>query len=103
MPRHQRRMLSTANAAWAKRRIGKPNRSEEHTSELQSLRHLVCRLLLEKKKNKTHPIVTTLVVGALPPRESMIMLYPQAEAHTYRLHSPKHTHRGNPHDTHNDK
>src|SRR5436853_5053860 len=26
------------------------NRSEEHTSELQSLRHLVCRLLLEKKK-----------------------------------------------------
>src|SRR5437899_4513723 len=31
-------------------------RSEEHTSELQSLRHLVCRLLLEKKKkkNKNH-------------------------------------------------
>src|SRR5437899_9289628 len=27
-----------------------PIRSEEHTSELQSLRHLVCRLLLEKKK-----------------------------------------------------
>src|SRR5437899_6298048 len=26
-------------------------RSEEHTSELQSLRHLVCRLLLEKKKS----------------------------------------------------
>src|SRR5258705_8493580 len=31
-------------------------RSEEHTSELQSLRHLVCRLLLEKKK-KSHHIV----------------------------------------------
>src|SRR5437899_8467144 len=29
-------------------------RSEEHTSELQSLRHLVCRLLLEKKKR--HPV-----------------------------------------------
>src|SRR5437899_6248273 len=28
-------------------------RSEEHTSELQSLRHLVCRLLLEKKKSKS--------------------------------------------------
>ena len=27
-------------------------RSEEHTSELQSLTNLVCRLLLEKKKNK---------------------------------------------------
>src|SRR5205814_7182952 len=35
-------------------RCGPPHvgRSEEHTSELQSLRHLVCRLLLEKKKNK---------------------------------------------------
>src|SRR5262245_62949576 len=30
------------------------SRSEEHTSELQSLRHLVCRLLLEKKKNRQH-------------------------------------------------
>src|SRR5262245_53701152 len=30
-------------------RAGLPFRSEEHTSELQSLRHLVCRLLLEKK------------------------------------------------------
>src|SRR5205814_8184498 len=29
---------------------GPAARSEEHTSELQSLRHLVCRLLLEKKK-----------------------------------------------------
>src|SRR5437016_6850700 len=30
------------------------NRSEEHTSELQSLTNLVCRLLLEKKKKKKH-------------------------------------------------
>src|SRR5437899_1220563 len=29
-------------------RRGKPSRSEEHTSELQSLRHLVCRLLLDR-------------------------------------------------------
>src|SRR5205823_8299985 len=29
-----------------------PRRSEEHTSELQSLAYLVCRLLLEKKKKK---------------------------------------------------
>src|SRR5258708_28683615 len=33
-------------------RWGEPLRSEEHTSELQSPDHLVCRLLLEKKKNK---------------------------------------------------
>src|SRR2546425_6284818 len=30
-------------------------RSEEHTSELQSLAYLVCRLLLEKKKKKNKP------------------------------------------------
>src|SRR5438045_4675034 len=30
-------------------RVHREARSEEHTSELQSLRHLVCRLLLEKK------------------------------------------------------
>src|SRR6267143_5542426 len=35
------------------RSTGCPRRSEEHTSELQSQFHLVCRLLLEKKK--THP------------------------------------------------
>src|SRR5436305_7217552 len=40
-------------------------RSEEHTSELQSRPHLVCRLLLEKKK--TTPILTT---PAPPPTDS---------------------------------
>src|SRR2546427_5931672 len=33
-------------------RQGLPKRSEEHTSELQSQSNLVCRLLLEKKKNR---------------------------------------------------
>src|ERR1035438_9165855 len=46
------RCWSRSRSRWCK---PKPlrNRSEEHTSELQSLRHLVCRLLLEKKKKKT--------------------------------------------------
>src|SRR5258705_7114116 len=35
------------------------SRSEEHTSELQSLRHLVCRLLLEKKKYLSAPGVSS--------------------------------------------
>src|SRR5439155_19048537 len=35
------------------KRFVDPARSEEHTSELQSRGHLVCRLLLEKKKKKT--------------------------------------------------
>src|SRR2546425_5736725 len=34
---------------------GPHDRSEEHTSELQSLAYLVCRLLLEKKKKKPNP------------------------------------------------
>src|SRR5205823_7087592 len=33
--------------------LDRRTRSEEHTSELQSLAHLVCRLLLEKKKHTT--------------------------------------------------
>src|SRR5437764_4633059 len=33
-------------------RLSRPDRSEEHTSELQSPMYLVCRLLLEKKKKK---------------------------------------------------
>src|SRR5437899_6510947 len=46
------------------------SRSEEHTSELQSLRHLVCRLLLEKKKitrpssGATYTTVQTVTMNA---------------------------------------
>src|SRR2546430_13099821 len=41
--------------AWAVR-LTASHRSEEHTSELQSQSNLVCRLLLEKKKNKPSPV-----------------------------------------------
>src|ERR1035441_10103005 len=47
------RLARCASRNGAERRPpSRKHRSEEHTSELQSLRHLVCRLLLEKKKNK---------------------------------------------------
>src|SRR5438045_4453341 len=52
-------------------------RSEEHTSELQSLRHLVCRLLLEKKKQQarlatlTFPISCTANEFRLPAAAAM--------------------------------
>src|SRR3989442_2565501 len=36
------------------------SRSEEHTSELQSRPHLVCRLMLEKKNNLSHHLSTTI-------------------------------------------
>src|SRR5690349_23487844 len=39
-----------------------PDRSEEHTSELQSRRDLVCRLLLEKKKKKIQDIHNDFVI-----------------------------------------
>src|SRR5438876_9075438 len=53
---HARPSLNAKLRAWFGRRFGTryllPMRSEEHTSELQSPVHLVCRLLLEKKKKK---------------------------------------------------
>src|SRR5262245_64223111 len=49
-PRHRGRSPAPGGGAWTLGGAVVPLRSEEHTSELQSLRHLVCRLLLEKKK-----------------------------------------------------
>src|SRR2546422_3761780 len=40
------------STGWRSQLTSKVTRSEEHTSELQSRLHLVCRLLLEKKKKK---------------------------------------------------
>src|SRR5436305_7141061 len=50
-PSHSKRPLSTASVPIGRSgKIGSAsNRSEEHTTELQSRPHLVCRLLLEKK------------------------------------------------------
>src|SRR5205823_13732522 len=52
-------VIGRAGVEIARRLVGQqrargdePTRSEEHTSELQSLAYLVCRLLLEKKKKK---------------------------------------------------
>src|SRR5437016_10019967 len=51
---HRRRVLFRyLRLRWPRLRPRSRRRSEEHTSELQSLTNLVCRLLLEKKKRKT--------------------------------------------------
>src|SRR3712207_8651541 len=68
-PAWRRAALSRGGASWsaaqqpshrrggpASRRVGACQRSEEHTSELQSRQYLVCRLLLEKKKTIEQPI-----------------------------------------------
>src|SRR3990170_1645766 len=44
----------------------RPARSEEHTSELQSPDHLVCRLLLEKKSCQTEFFLQRRLTGPLP-------------------------------------
>src|SRR2546425_6471806 len=57
-PGHHRRRPSASTG---------PGRSEEHTSELQSLAYLVCRLLLEKKKNKKRQkTLDTIILLAVP-------------------------------------
>src|SRR5438045_4547988 len=50
--------VAVGRAGAQRNRRGLGVRSEEHTSELQSLRHLVCRLLLEKKKERLENYVT---------------------------------------------
>src|SRR2546428_10320927 len=67
--------LPGAHARAAGRRpAARACRSEEHTSELQSRSDLVCRLLLEKKKNKASPALT----GS------------GATTHPAHMHSPQH-------------
>src|SRR2546425_4837196 len=73
---HDALPISTARSSWRRARFctcktfpstwrcrrrarGSRRRSEEHTSELQSLAYLVCRLLLEKKKNKIKKQLST--------------------------------------------
>src|SRR2546422_4630878 len=74
-PPHGRRLTSTGpmtsgpTRTWSNRWRSSPcwrwsRRSEEHTSELQSRLHLVCRLLLEKKKTMHHSRLETYVIVA---------------------------------------
>src|SRR5947199_2894805 len=56
-------------------------RSEEHTSELQSLRQLVCRLLLEKKKDNYHiPLCIMTTPRVVPDAEQ------HESHHTFSVH-----------------
>src|SRR5205814_5862716 len=74
---HDALPISSAQLFWNARGVDRkatflavpPERSEEHTSELQSLRHLVCRLLLEKKKGE-------LPLGRWPWRTTRALLWP---------------------------
>src|SRR5438045_8117744 len=70
------------------------SRSEEHTSELQSLRHLVCRLLLEKKKyhatrtlaaRKPHTRGTKASFFRFPAENKLILRDPKLVPHATSL------------------
>src|SRR5256884_3637683 len=62
-------------------------RSEEHTSELQSRLHLVCRLLLEKKKKNIQILIMKLVIRS----NILILLHLHSPAHILHTHcSPLH-------------
>src|SRR6267143_6297908 len=59
--RATRRSVSPSLRSTSCASCGRPSRSEEHTSELQSQFHLVCRLLLEKKKkNNTDLLINKI-------------------------------------------
>src|SRR2546429_1686761 len=55
-------LIREHHARWLHARERHESRSEEHTSELQSRLHLVCRLLLEKKKNKLQDLQIRVTV-----------------------------------------
>src|SRR5258708_2127691 len=103
--RGHRRQARTAGVARcdlpAHRRCEPDDRSEEHTSELQSPDHLVCRLLLEKKKKKyetntiqcTHHLITIsslLSCLILRPPQSLFFFFfndtATTEIYTLSLH-----------------
>src|SRR4030042_1653784 len=74
----------TDNCSWASLR------SEEHTSELQSRLHLVCRLLLEKKKNHTVPLdsearCTTLRDSCMCTRGRVLLAVPLRCASSHHM------------------
>src|SRR2546430_12649682 len=63
----QKASASTEKKIPQGRRKASASRSEEHTSELQSQSNLVCRLLLEKKKNNTNDRYATACDPAITP------------------------------------
>src|SRR5689334_23526247 len=75
-PRSRRQRRRRTARARSDRSACAPRRSEEHTSELQSQFHLVCRLLLEKKKNiiLIKLISVSLVTVSHPRRFNIVVI-----------------------------
>src|SRR3989449_3759223 len=74
---------SVSAEAGAPRTLTRPFRSEEHTSELQSRLHLVCRLLLEKKKKAKRGVSRNVGRGL-----HLVLLAEEVLPLDHYLHSP---------------
>src|SRR2546423_4291137 len=73
--------MTTRKILDAEGRVVVEARSEEHTSELQSLAYLVCRLLLEKKKRLIEPSSASLVQAAPLRHSPDFMVLPADRRH----------------------
>src|SRR2546429_4501415 len=72
---HRRKVVSLSCSGWEGVVPTCYGRSEEHTSELQSRLHLVCRLLLEKKKQRKRTISKPTMLNptsTLPHKQSIV-------------------------------
>src|SRR5205809_2548243 len=67
--------LSTPSSTGSMIPVAPNRRSEEHTSELQSRLHLVCRLLLEKKKTMPRQLLVSLLHYNNPYDHTLPVLY----------------------------
>src|SRR3989449_4726441 len=74
---------------WAHLNVG--TRSEEHTSELQSRLHLVCRLLLEKKKTTSLDILPLELADTLQPHALTRPFHPEAAQPPAAQAPPRHS------------
>src|SRR2546426_5492882 len=82
----ERTQKQAASEWWLIAQPDLPTRSEEHTSELQSPCNLVCRLLLEKKKNPSRSCRGAATVSSSRPPGSVVVR-PQRPGLSARPHS----------------
>src|SRR5438874_3971303 len=80
--RSRHRLRGAAHLLRGKPGGGYAGRSEEHTSELQSRRDLVCRLLLEKKKKKNQ---NSIITHKQPCKQHTSIYYRSLYKNTHQL------------------
>src|SRR5205823_1737488 len=85
--RNRKTSLPTSRPLDAPIWVCRSSRSEEHTSELQSLAYLVCRLLLEKKNCKLLMLICILTKNVITACSVNMMLFLHLEVKLFFLHA----------------